>query len=126
MRDVSFKLITAVVKAWEDAKSGVPGRNTWVTAREGKVYTRWFEPFQRIDIASVDIKERHRGKGILKALLAAARKTTARCVRLECIMDRRLAASAVTWNFPGWRRTHDGEHTAVFCSVTVEWHRENV
>lgn len=116
----TFDLVTKTVRFWEEVMSGaVKPTNQWVSAREGKAYTRYSAAMDRIDIANITVKKSLRGKGLLKAMIAAAMNSGVRQVRLESIQNVRLEESAKRWRFPGWVTTWEG----VICPSAV-WVRK--
>lgn len=112
-------------------RSAVP-RNEWVKGDEGRVYIRWNTLERRLDIASIELHERYRGRGILHALVLEARLVPGVLrVRLENIGVPRLAESAKAWKFDGWHAVVDeypaqAERAGRPLCVTVTWVKEVV
>lgn len=75
--------------------------NEWVKGPEGQVYIRYNTRWDQIDLATFSIKEKHQGRGIMKAILTMACQKSAKSIQVECIQEEWLAKKLASYVFPG-------------------------
>lgn len=99
-------------------------RNVYIFGQEGEIYARWTPRFEHdgealaacFTLANVTVYEKHRGRGLFRAILAACVATQVPRIRLECILNPELARFACDVVYEG-RETDVSGHRA----PTVEW-----
>jgi len=116
-------VIESVIKqaaAWVKTERCLP-RSRWVSVEgKGAVYLRWmpFRGIDRIDVATISIEERFRGRGWLTELLRGLSAIPGvDCVRLENIQNPRLLRFAKSFDLAGRRRVIPSG----YCGSTVDW-----
>ena len=83
------------------AKPGIFGKIDWVHGREGKIYIRYSNYTDQIDLANFAIDVKHQGKGVARSIIASCCKLGVKTVRIENILNLEWAAKVREYQFPG-------------------------
>lgn len=97
------KLIDAVRKILEEWIQGTKiSNNAWISGKEGKIYVRYNRYFDRIDLASFEIKPKFQKKGVSKSIVLAAISMPVKTIRIENIVNKNWGKYLENYNLPGF------------------------
>jgi len=100
---MQYSLSKKVSKQIDDWVKNAPmriGRNAWITAKEGKMFIRYNRGFNRLDLATFNIKEKYQQKGVSREIIEMSAGKPIRTIRIENIQVPKWAAKLAEMRFP--------------------------
>lgn len=73
--------------------------NNWIKGKEGEIYIRYNSKWDRLDLATFNIKEKYQGKGVTKSIIQLACSKNISTIRIENILEPSFSAHLEKYKF---------------------------